>query len=73
MQPFPLMSLLLYRHLRSNQQISKEDVAVALELGRAADEACNTVHKRRLRQYMMDRCAENVETLCIKRKQHHEG
>ncbi|CAM9640751.1 unnamed protein product, partial [Ectocarpus sp. 12 AP-2014] len=54
-------------------QISREDVAVALELARAADEACNTVHKRRLRQYVMDRCAESVETLCLKRKQDHEG
>lgn len=55
------------------QKISKEDIAVAIELARAADEASETVQKRQLRQRLMETCARKVESLCEERKQHHEG
>lgn len=54
-------------------KISKEDIAVATELARAADEAAKLIHKRRRRQYLMERCADNVEKLCRDREQNYEG
>lgn len=54
-------------------KISKEEIAVATELARAADVAGRTIQKRRLRQVLMERCAENVEELCRGSKQSEGG
>eukprot|EP00752_Nemacystus_decipiens_P007665 g6853.t1 len=54
-------------------QISKEDITVATELARAADEAGRAIQRRRRRQLVMDRCAEHIEELCRSRKQSYEG
>lgn len=54
-------------------KISKEDIAVATELARAADEAGRTIQKRRRRQVLMDRCAEGIEELCRGMTQSFEG
>ncbi|CAM9193761.1 unnamed protein product [Scytosiphon promiscuus] len=54
-------------------QISKEDIVVATDLARAADEASKIVRKRQLRQRLMEGCAKDVESLCEERKEHHEG
>lgn len=54
-------------------KISKEDIAVATELAGAADVAGELIHKRRRRQYLMERCADNVEKLCRDREQNYEG
>ena len=54
-------------------KISQEDIAVATELARAADEAERTIQRRQRRQFLMDRCAEDVEELCRGRTQSFEG
>jgi len=55
------------------EKISKEDVSIATELVKAADEAGKTIGKRQLRKLRMDSCAEEVEKICRSRKQHHQG
>lgn len=56
-----------------NAKISKEDISIATELAKAADEAGKTIGRRQLRKIRMDRCAEEVEKICLSRKQHHQG
>lgn len=57
----------------SLEQISKEDISIAMELAREADEAVQKINKRRARQVLMDQCAQNAEKICRERKDHHEG
>lgn len=46
---------------------------MATELARAADEAGKVIQKRQRRQYLMERCANNVEKLCLDREKNYEG
>ncbi|CAM9439119.1 unnamed protein product, partial [Laminaria digitata] len=48
-------------------QISKADITMATDVARAADEAACKIRTRRVRHYLMDRCAKNVETFCRER------
>ena len=55
------------------EQISKEDVAVAEELGQAAERAMSRIRKRHVREDLMEKCAGEVEDICRKRTHDHEG
>ena len=54
-------------------QISKEDIDIATEVARAADDAASKIRTRRVRQHLMDRCARSAEKLCRERKKRVEG